>query len=126
MDILNRMKSLEQEADDFGFSWENTDQIVEQIKSELIEINAHLHQGYDSGDKESLQEEIGDLFHAVMSLCVFCKLNPEQTLEKTTLKFERRLKAVKALAKKDGLSSLKGFDFDELMEYWNLAKKQVG
>ncbi|KTC64874.1 nucleoside triphosphate pyrophosphohydrolase MazG (plasmid) [Legionella adelaidensis] len=124
MNILKRMELLEADADDFGFSWENTDQIIAQIKSEINEIIEHL-QVESCQNPKGLQEEIGDLFHAVISLCVFCKLDPEETLKLTTNKFERRLNAVKDLAQKDGLASLKNHSFKDLMKYWDKAKKEV-
>ena len=120
MTILDKLTSLEIEAADFGFKWETTDQIKAQILSELNEINAHLK----DENKEKLQEEIGDLLHAVFSLCVFCKLDPKVTLEKSVKKFERRFTLVKQLAKLHGLDSLHGKSFDELMYYWNSAKEQ--
>lgn len=73
-----------------------------------------------------LEEEIGDLLHAVFSLTVFCQLSPKITLEKTLTKFEKRLNAVKQLAKENGLTTLENHTFDELMLYWNKAKELVG
>ena len=126
MDLLEQVAELEQEADQFGFSWSNADQIMAQIQSECVEINEHLNHGIEQDNKLELQEEIGDLLHAVFSLCVFCNLNPKDTLEKTLLKFERRLNAVKKITKESGLNSLEGHSFDELMHIWDKAKQLVG
>lgn len=126
MDLLEKVEALEHTADTFGFRWETTDQIMEQIQSECAEINEHLHQGITLENQAELQEEIGDLLHAVFSLSVFCKFNPKDTLEKTVLKFERRLNAVKKIAEDKGLSTLEGHSFDELMKIWRQAKKTVG
>lgn len=125
MDLFERAVQLEKDAADFGFCWENTEQIMAQIQSECEEITAHWVEP-NVIKEEMLQEEIGDLMHAVFSLCVFCKLSPKETLEKSLLKFERRLKAVKQLALNQGLSSLEGRPFDELMVFWDQAKQLVG
>jgi uncharacterized protein YabN with tetrapyrrole methylase and pyrophosphatase domain len=125
-DLLEKIEALEHTADAFGFRWETTAQIMEQIQSECAEINEHLDQGITSVNQPDLQEEIGDLLHAVFSLCVFCKLNPKETLEKTILKFERRLNAVKSIATEQGLTTLDGHSFDELMKIWRQAKLLVG
>ncbi|MDX1900636.1 MAG: MazG nucleotide pyrophosphohydrolase domain-containing protein [Gammaproteobacteria bacterium] len=122
MNLFEKIISLEHEADAFGFRWETTDQIMEQITSECQEIDEHLHVGRDNA---RLQEEIGDLLHAVFSLCVFCKLDPQTTVEKTTDKFARRLAAVKQIATERGLNTLKGHSFDELMKIWHQAKERV-
>jgi len=125
MDLLEQVEKLEHTADQFGFRWENTDQIMAQIQSECMEINVHLHQPAEQLDRAELQEEIGDLLHAVFSLCVFCQFNPKNTLEKTLEKFGRRLEAVKKIASERGLNNLEGHSFDELMQIWSQAKQQV-
>lgn len=85
-----------------------------QIGGECLEIEDHLH--------SPKQDEVGDLLHAVFSLCVFCNFNPEQTLRKSLDKFEHRLNAMKDIAKEKGLPHLKGKSFDELMQYCEQAK----
>ncbi len=126
MNLLDKVVQLEEEAAQFGFEWETTNQIMAQIDSECDEINEHLSHGFEGADQKALQEEIGDLLHAVFSLCVFCKLNPRETLEQTLTKFERRLNAVKAIAQEHGLTNLKGYSFDALMDVWRQAKVRVG
>lgn len=126
MPLLKKITTLEQEAEDFGFRWENTDQIMAQIKSECAEIQEHLHDRINETNKSLLQEEIGDLLHAVFSLCVFCKFDPTETLTHTLNKFERRLNAVKKLTNEQGLDTLNGHEFNELMAFWDKAKKLVG
>lgn len=123
MDLLDKVVFLEKDADAFGFRWETTDQIMAQIKSECAEVTEHLHCDINNVNQVELQEEIGDLLHAVFSLCVFCKLSPQETLEKTLEKFASRLNAVKQLAKEQGLTNLNGFSFDELMAFWDKAKQ---
>lgn len=120
MNLLKKVESLEHVADEFGFRWEHAGQIMAQIESECLEITEHLH---DDSNKQLLQEEIGDLLHAVFSLCVFCKFSPEETLQQALDKFEKRLNCVKDLARKKGLSNLNGFSFDKLMALWNEAKQ---
>lgn len=126
MDLLDKIVILEEEASKFGFRWENTSQIMNQIQSECLEINAHLHKGLEQANTVELQEEIGDLLHAAFSLCVFCNLSPRDTLNKTVSKFERRFNAVKSITEENGLACLDGRSFDELMDVWDKAKERVG
>lgn len=118
MTIIEKLLSLEQEATAFGFNWENENQIMQQILSECEEIQVHLK----DQNKIKLQEEIGDLMHAVFSLCIFCQLDPAQTLTNSANKFEDRFNKVKQITNAKGLSSLRGLPFSELMEIWDLAK----
>lgn len=119
MDLLEKISLLEKDAAQFGFRWENTSQIMEQIKSEYFEVSEQLN----NTQPAHLQEEIGDLLHAVFSLCVFCQFDPKETLNLTLNKFERRLEAVKQLASERGLATVEGFAFNELMALWEEAKK---
>lgn len=127
MHILEKAVLLEKDADAFGFRWENTTQIMAQIKSECEEIQEHLDlKEIQKSNRLALQEEIGDLFHAVLSLCVYCQFDPQETIQNALDKFERRLLSVKQIAQKQGISNLKGYAFDELMQFWDQAKRQVG
>lgn len=123
MDLLAKVVALENEAALFGLQWETATQIMDQIQSECVEVNEHLtNEGITVANQAALQEEIGDLLHAVLSLTVFCKLCPRWTLKKALTKFERRLEAVKSIAKEKGLINLKGQPFDKLMAIWEQAK----
>ena len=125
MHLIEKIVKLEHEAADFGFAWEKASQVIEQIQSECDEVKAHLQQ--DSLEhKAALKEEIGDLMHAVFSLCVFCELDATETLSQALEKFERRFNTVKSMAKARGLTNLKNYAFDELMDFWSEAKNKVG
>jgi uncharacterized protein YabN with tetrapyrrole methylase and pyrophosphatase domain len=121
MTIFKRFTSIEKEADDFGFMWTNTDQIFEQIQSECEEIKDNLSR---FGDRQHLQEEMGDLIHAVFSLCLFMKFDPEETCLKSIDKFEERFEKLKRLAHATGFETLKGQPADVLMHFWEQAKQE--
>ena len=123
--MLEKLTHLEKEAEAFGFKWENTHQIMSQIKSECDEVDEHLS-NVTNDNKAKLQEEIGDLMHAVFSLCIFCELDAKETLSNSIDKFERRLHAVKMIAEENGITTLSGYAFDALMQFWDQAKKRVG
>lgn len=122
MDVLKQLVSLENQATAFGFKWENPQQIMAQIQSECDEINVHLK----DKDQAKLQEEIGDLMHAVFSLSVFCKIDPQETLAGSVDKFARRFKAVQQLAREQGFESLENQSFEKIMLLWDKAKQDVG
>ncbi|MEO8402512.1 MAG: MazG nucleotide pyrophosphohydrolase domain-containing protein [Gammaproteobacteria bacterium] len=122
MDTLEKLAMLEREATDFGFKWGTHEQIMAQIRSELSEVEVHLK----DKDADKLQEEIGDILHAVFSLCIFCQADPKRTLTNSVNKFERRFNAVKQIVSEQKLKSLNGKSFDELMFFWDKAKELVG
>lgn len=123
VDIWGKLSKLEEVSDAFGLSWPNALEILKQIKSECLEIEEQLL--CEKIDKVALQEEIGDLLHATTSLAWFCGFDSEKTLIQSTEKFEQRLAMMKILANKQGLQNLKGHSFDELMAFWQQAKKHL-
>ncbi|MFU7598127.1 MazG nucleotide pyrophosphohydrolase domain-containing protein [Legionella pneumophila] len=120
--IFDDIENLEKEAVIFSLQWKTKSQIMAQIRSECLEIEEHLE---EKDKRESLQDEIGDLLHAVFSLCTYCNFDTELTLRKSLNKFESRLNAMKIIAKEQGLENLQGKFFDELMRYWDLAKQRT-
>jgi uncharacterized protein YabN with tetrapyrrole methylase and pyrophosphatase domain len=123
MDLLDRISRLEQDAERFGFCWDHSEQIMAQIQSECAEVNEHLISMSSLQNSLKLQEEIGDLLHAVFSLCIFCQLSPKDTLTHALDKFEHRLQTVKQLANIENLIDLTNQSFETRMAFWNRAKK---
>jgi uncharacterized protein YabN with tetrapyrrole methylase and pyrophosphatase domain len=117
--LLKRIEEQEQEARQFGFYWENIHQLLEQIQSECREVE----EAWQSHNTTHLQEEIGDLLQAAVSLAVFCNLDPYETLLKSVQKFQKRYETVVQLAHKDGYSNLHQQPVEKLLDYWNRAKK---
>ena len=121
-DVIETIIQQEKIANDFGFCWEDIDQVLDQIKSECNEVKL----AWLRGDKENLAEEIGDLINATLSLTIFCDFDPIDLIEKNNKKFQARFNTVVALAKKDGLDTLKGQPLVVLLSYWEKAKQLTG
>ena len=121
MDVFCKLEALELEAKSFGFYWESSSQILQQMMSECDEIREHLEQ-VQTQSSSTLQEEIGDLLHAAFSLCVFRGFSTEETLKNAVDKFAKRFAVVKKLAISEGYSTLHGVSFDVLMALWERAK----
>ena len=121
-DILKKVEILEQQAKQYGFYWPNYDAVMQQIRSEILEVEELL----DQKESKRLEEEIGDLLHAVISLCFYCGYSTEITLERALNKFEKRFNLTRILAAEDGLQNLHGKDMNEMMKYWKMAKNIVG
>lgn len=116
--LLREVEKQELVAKQFGFYWENFSQLIEQIQNECIEIQ----EAWNKGDIHHLQEEVGDLIQAAISLAVFCELDPRETLAKSIEKFQRRYDVVVQLARSEGHESLHKQPFETLMDYWKRAK----
>lgn len=120
MNLIKRVEEQELACKDFGFYWQNIDQLIDQVTSECREIK----EAYDKHDRQHLQEEVGDLLQAAIGLAVFCDLDASETLKKSIDKFQKRMDGVIEFAREDGLETLEGQSFDVMMNYWNRAKNK--
>jgi uncharacterized protein YabN with tetrapyrrole methylase and pyrophosphatase domain len=120
-DLLQKIINQEKAAAKFGFYWESIEQLLEQIQSECVEVKeAWLKQ-----DNIHLKEEVGDLMNAAVSLCIFLKLDPFETLNESVEKFQQRYDFLVKLVEQDGLPHLKNKPLSILLDYWNKAKKMA-
>ncbi len=116
---LQDLISLELDARSYGFDWPDQGMIIDQAISECEEIREAIALGEST---QRVQEEIGDLLHTAISLCIFSGYDPNETLTVITQKFGSRMAAVKALAQKRGLDNLKGQTTEFMLELWREAK----
>jgi uncharacterized protein YabN with tetrapyrrole methylase and pyrophosphatase domain len=117
--ILESLIALEKKAQDFGFNWPDHTMILDQIISECQEIKEEILHAHDP---HKLQEEIGDLLHAAISLCLFSGFSVNETLGKTIEKFNWRMNFLRDLAHKKGLQNLRGQKASDMMELWKEVK----
>lgn len=117
--LLKKVEKQENVARQFGFYWENIEQLIDQIRSECQEI----HEAWEKKDQIHLQEEVGDLLLAAVSLAVFCNLDPHQTLKQSIDKFQNRYDKLVKLVMEDGRQHLHKQSFETLMHYWDRAKQ---
>lgn len=116
---LHELISLEKDAAKFGFEWPNEAMIIEQAIDECREIKEAIEKQEDSS---RIQEEIGDLIHSAVSLCVFAGFDVEETLAKVNNKFANRMHEIKKLTYELGLINLQGQSIDFMLELWRKAK----
>lgn len=115
------MVFLEKDAREFGFDWPHQQMILDQIIDECREVKEAIEEGSQS----HIQEEIGDLIHAAISLCIFSGYDVEETIEKINQKFEERMQAIKQIAAQRGLDTLQEQSTDFMMDLWREAKKEI-
>ncbi|HJD66419.1 MAG TPA: nucleotide pyrophosphohydrolase [Rickettsia endosymbiont of Bembidion nr. Transversale] len=120
MSALKDLITLEKDARAYGFDWSDYEMILEQVIDECREIKEAIN---DGEPKERVQEEIGDLLHTAISLCRFLEFNVEETLNKTSTKFAKRMEAVKTLTRKHNLPNLQGQSAEFLLKLWREAKE---
>ena len=124
-DVIKEIINLEKQAKEYGFYWPDSKSVMKQIKSEYDEVSELLFDDCSSSLNEDLAEEIGDLLHAVFSLCIFLKFNPDEILDNSVNKFKKRFDLTKKIALEDGHVDMRGKNIQVMMKYWDKAKKVI-
>ncbi|MBC8487032.1 MAG: nucleoside triphosphate pyrophosphohydrolase [Bacteroidetes bacterium] len=110
---------IQEKARGVGFDWEKPNQVWDKVLEELNELK---HEVDSDGNKEKMENELGDLFFALINYARFINVNPEDALEKTNRKFIRRFQYLESKAKEMG-KSLHDMTLDEMDIFWEEAKK---
>lgn len=116
---LMKALRLQEKTKQVGFEWDNTDQVRVKVDEEIQE----LYEAVESGNKEHIEEEFGDVMFALINYARFIKVDPEHALELTNKKFIRRFQRIEELAGAQG-KSLHDMTLAEMDELWNRAKHE--
>ncbi|MCB4797503.1 nucleoside triphosphate pyrophosphohydrolase [Neotamlana laminarinivorans] len=100
-----------------GFDWEKPEQVWEKVEEELTEFKVEVN----SGNKEAMESEFGDVLFSMVNYARFLKINPENALERTNKKFSGRFKYLEEKAKALN-KSLKDMTLAEMNVFWEEAK----
>lgn len=111
---------LTKKASKQGFDWEKTDDVIEKIDEEINEIK----EAHSRKNSNEIRNEIGDLFFALVNLCRFLKVQPEEALRQANEKFRKRFKIMekKIQLKKKNMADMTLKELDRL---WDEAKKEL-
>ncbi len=117
MPSLIKAYRLQEKAGQYGFDWDNADQVREKVLEEWQEFEASRH------NREKAEEEFGDLLFALVNYARHLGINPDTALEKANRKFRRRFEAIEAEARRQN-RRLEEMTLEEMDQIWNQAKDQ--
>jgi ATP diphosphatase len=115
---LTRAQKLTAKAAKVGFDWPDAVQVIEKIHEELEEVK----EASSSGERDRIEDEIGDLLFSVTNLARHFGIDPERALRRTNAKFERRFTSVERALQNQG-RSLDEASLDEMEKLWVHAKQ---
>ena len=93
--------------------------------SKIPEEQQELFSAIESGDKEKIEEELGDLLFSVVNVARFAGVDAERALYRSTDKFSERFRGVEALAKERGVD-LKNAPVSSIDSLWDEVKGSAG
>lgn len=114
---LMRAEKLQKRAARTGFDWTEPTQILDKLDEEIGEVKAAMA----SRDAAAIEDELGDLLFVCANLARRLKTDPEVALRRANDKFQRRFRAMEALARSRGLD-FASLDLDEQEGLWQEAK----
>ncbi|MBM7334204.1 MAG: nucleoside triphosphate pyrophosphohydrolase [Alcanivorax sp.] len=114
---LQRACKLQKKASKVGFDWRQAGPVREQVGLELAELDQALLEG----DRDAIEDELGDVFFTLVNLARHLKLDPDLALRRASDKFEQRFRQVEALAD----APLSDYDEAALDGLWREAKKRL-
>ncbi|MBO6271866.1 nucleoside triphosphate pyrophosphohydrolase [bacterium] len=114
---LMACQKISKRAVKVGFEWDKVDTLLDCIKSEYDEF----FEAVKSGDRFSMEDEMGDIFFATVNLARWYKIDAEQALLMANRKFMKRFRKMEELAYKP----LEDYSFEEYDKLWKQAKKAL-
>jgi ATP diphosphatase len=120
-----RAVKLQKKAATVGFDWPGPAPVIAKLKEELDEVRAEFDAlAAAPGDvavRDRLEDELGDLLFVAANLARHAKVDPGAAMRRANHKFERRFRAMEAMAAADGVH-LSGLSLERQDAYWDRAK----
>ena len=120
-----RAVKLQHKAAKVGFDWPDPAPVLGKLHEEIEEVRAEFAAvAANPGDADAhdrLEDEIGDILFVCANLARHAKVDFGAALRRANHKFERRFRAMEALAAADG--GLAGQSLEAQDRYWVRAKR---
>jgi len=114
---LVRAERLTEKAGAVGFDWPDAKSVLAKVREELNE----LEEAMAAGQRESIENELGDLLFALANLGRWLKVHPEEALRGALRRFENRFHHIEARLREKG-SAPRSSSLAEMDLLWNEAK----
>ncbi len=118
MPALTMAFRIGEKAGGIGFDWEKSSDVLDKIDEELKELKAEII----SGNKDAIEDEIGDLLFAVASLARKVEIDPEVALKRALDKFKKRFSKLEETIRSEG-KSYDEYSLSQLENIWQKIKK---
>jgi len=117
---LSRAQKLQKRAAGVGFDWPDLDGVFAKVDEEIDE----LKEAVQALDAEAVEDEMGDIFLAMVNLARHLGVDAEAALRKANSRFEGRFRLMEVAAVEEG-SRLQEEGLEQLERRWQTAKRQL-
>ena len=111
---LLRAEKMQSKAAQVGFDWPDTDGAIDKLWEEIDELTK-------AETAPEVEEEMGDVFFALVNVSRLKGIDPEAALQKSNDKFLRRFNYIEETIKSQG-RALEEFSLEQLDALWDEAK----
>ena len=119
LSALMKAQKIQKRAAEVGFDWPEIGGAAEKLCEEAMELSA----AQKTGDRLQIEEEMGDLFFALVNLARFLGVDAEIALDSAINKFIRRFRYIEKQVDQHG-GDFARFSLAELDRWWEEAKKR--
>nr|WP_298121772.1 nucleoside triphosphate pyrophosphohydrolase [uncultured Pseudoxanthomonas sp.] len=118
-----RAVKLQSRAARVGFDWPDTAPVIDKLHEEIDEVRVELAAVPSPERDVRLEDEIGDLLFVAANLARHAKVDVGGALRRANLKFERRFRAMEALAAEDR-TTMSALTLEQQEALWARVKQQ--
>lgn len=116
-----RARQLQKDAAEVGFDWPGINPVFDKLEEEIDE----LKHAFNSGDKDAIAAELGDVLFVCINLARHARVNAEMALRQTNQKFVRRFDYVRRQMIEAGIE-MDQRQLEQMEQFWQESKSQVG
>ncbi|MEW8563504.1 MAG: nucleoside triphosphate pyrophosphohydrolase [Candidatus Thiodiazotropha sp.] len=116
---LIRAEKLQKRAARVGFDWPHAQDALDKVNEELDEVRVEIGRG----DKDRLQDELGDLLFSMVNLIRLLGMEAEQSLSRANEKFERRFRAMERSLQEENEANIQDLSLEQLDAAWERVKR---
>jgi len=121
MPALFRAEKIQKRVARVGFDWQDSGPALDKVEEEFREFR----EAVTSGDRHHAEEELGDIFFALVNVARHHDICAEEALRAANNKFSRRFRYIEDSCSSAGID-IKKADLATLDRFWEESKKQVG
>ena len=118
-DVLESVHKQIEQAGKLGFIWEDYAGVIAKLQEECDELNEALKKA----SMEAVEDEMGDCFFTLISLCHMVGLKSKACLDHANKKFKRRFQRLIALSEAQG-QKIEQLSLNQLEAYWQQVKQE--
>jgi ATP diphosphatase len=120
-----RALKLQSRAARVGFDWPQVQPVLAKLREEVDEVQAEFEVAEPEANRARLQEEIGDLLFVAANVARHAGVDPGTALRQANQKFERRFRAMEAIAEQRG-TAMPELSLEAQEQLWDAVKAAEG